>query len=479
MNAIQSTVKRVTLNSLWLLIGRAASHGLMLVFTVLVARSLGEAGLGRYAFIASVVFLGNVVTTFGMDTLLIREIATTRRTDTSVLPAAFVIEIVLSVAFIAVVFVAAGRLPNLNPETAGALTLYSFALVPLAVATVFSAVLRAYERMDLYLLFNLTTAVAQTAGAFFVFRAGGGLHALVWLLLVVEVIGAVVAGALCMRNLPESDLLRAAHRVTVRRIIGGLQPAMRAGGVLAALAILAVVYQRMGIFTLSLMTTDAMTGWYSAAARVTEAFKMLPYAVFGALFPVMSRRAFSDGEQTEPTATRVAAVEVFGDNYCVDTREKMVNGKTRHVASLHQHLIKSTVLDYYDLVVATLFGFALLASIGTTFFADFGINLLFGSGYAPAARALQILIWSLLPFVLTLKLSFELVAAGQEIKALYAMVATMGTAILLYLVLVPAYGLTGACWATVAAETAQAGILAATHRMGAQSLTVIAPEGQI
>lgn len=429
MSVIQSAARRITLNSLWLLIGRAASHGLMLIFTVLVARSLGEAGLGQYAFIASVVFLGNIVTTFGMDTLLIRDIAGTRRIDTTLLPAAFAIQIALSVAFIAVVSVVAERLAN-TIEMAGALKLYSLALLPLAVATIFSAVLRAYERMDLFLLFNLTKAVVQTGGAFVIFGTGGGLNALVWLLLLVEVIGALVAGALCANSIPEFELARVIKPLAIHRVVGTLPATIRAGGVLGILAILAVVYQRMGILTLSLMTTDAVTGWYSAAARVTEAFKMVPYAVFGALFPVMARQAFSDKDQ---------------------------------VITLEAGTVFSA--EHYNLAMGALLGFVLAASVGTTLLAEFGIDALFGSAYAPAAQALQILIWGLLPFVITLKLSFELVAAGREMKALYAMLATTVTAVVLYLVLVPAYGLAGACWATVLAETAQAGILAATHRL--------------
>ena len=49
----------------------------MALFTILLARSLGASGFGGYAFMASVVVIGNVLTTFGTDMHLIREIAVT------------------------------------------------------------------------------------------------------------------------------------------------------------------------------------------------------------------------------------------------------------------------------------------------------------------------------------------------------------------------------------------------------------------
>ncbi|MCA9926088.1 MAG: oligosaccharide flippase family protein, partial [Anaerolineales bacterium] len=70
---------RITQNAFWLLLARLGGQALMLLFTVLVARRLGEVGLGQYAFIAAMLFVGNVFTTFGMDTYLIREIARAER----------------------------------------------------------------------------------------------------------------------------------------------------------------------------------------------------------------------------------------------------------------------------------------------------------------------------------------------------------------------------------------------------------------
>ena len=57
------------------LAARLGAQALGLLFTAVLARALGEAGLGQFAFISAVLLIGNAVTTFGLDTLLIREVA--------------------------------------------------------------------------------------------------------------------------------------------------------------------------------------------------------------------------------------------------------------------------------------------------------------------------------------------------------------------------------------------------------------------
>src|SRR5690348_10935688 len=90
---------RLGRNSLWLLAARIGTQGLAVLFTVLLARRLGANGFGEYAFMAAVIFIGNTLTTFGTDMLLIRDIAA--RDDFSRLPAALFLQLALSVLFIA------------------------------------------------------------------------------------------------------------------------------------------------------------------------------------------------------------------------------------------------------------------------------------------------------------------------------------------------------------------------------------------
>jgi len=138
------------LNSLWLLIARLGSQAALALFTILIARQLGSAAFGEYAFVVTIVFIGNMVTTFGTDMILIRDIAA--RHDYSRLAPSLIIQLSLSALLIAVTFFA---------TTLAALKIYSLSLIPLAFFTVFTSMLRGQQRMDLYAILGMTTAVMQ------------------------------------------------------------------------------------------------------------------------------------------------------------------------------------------------------------------------------------------------------------------------------------------------------------------------------
>lgn len=130
-----SWLGRIGLSSFWLLAARILGQGLGLLFTALLARALGKEGLGQFAFLSAVLFVGNAATTFGLDTVLLREAAAARR-DTGAPPdtantigAVLLIQLALSSAFIALLWLVMPRLPNQTAATLPALRLMSLALV--------------------------------------------------------------------------------------------------------------------------------------------------------------------------------------------------------------------------------------------------------------------------------------------------------------------------------------------------------------
>ncbi len=404
--------RRIALNSLWLLLARLSSQGLAILFTALVAQYLGEAGLGRYAFVAAVIFLGNGLTTFGQDTLLIREVARAREAPTSRLAAALWVQLGLSLLFIGGVAMGARWLPDKTPDTILALRLYSLALIPMAFTTAFHALLRAHERMAPILIVQLISAALQAGGALAILRAGGDLIAVVLLLLAVHSLSALLAGVLCLQRLPGLGLRWRVPLPLVRSML-------RQGARIALVTTLMVAYQRLGVLLLSLLADDATTGWFAAAARITDAFKMAHYAYFGAIFPLMSRLAVG-GAPLAP--------------------EKLPQPIERgfHRASL-----------------GLLLGMGLAIGAGTTALAGPVVRLLYGPGYEPSIPALQLLIWSLIPFAVNVHVFFWLVSTGQEPIAARTTAIALGGTALLGMLLIPPLGLMGACAAILIGEVLQ------------------------
>ena len=413
---------------MWLLAARLVGQGLGLLFTAVLARALGQAGLGQFAFISAVVFIGNAVTTFGLDTLLIREVAASRpqqgashddaggtatQSVQQLISAVLLIQLALAAVFVAGLWLLAPRLPNQTPATLPALRLAALALFPLAFSTVDSALLRAHERMAHFLLFSLTTATALALGGLALAIGGGGLTAAAAVLVLAQGAGALAAAGLARRGLPGFR----------RRWVWPSPPvvgrALRLGAGLAALMLLSLLYQRSGVLLLSLLEGDTAAGAYSAAARVIEALKMLPAAFFGAMFPILAQGSRGDGSRR---AYRRAFLAL--------------------------------------LAVAVLMAAATMALAGPV------LALLFGPGYESAAGALRLMAWSLPPTVVAFKLSFDLVVAGRERAAAAGMALTLLVGGGLTAWLIGGYGLMGAALGLVAGEVAQVVILKTSEVCG-------------
>lgn len=385
----------VARNSFWLLVGRVAVAALNLLLTVLIARYLGEAGYGQYAFIASLAYLGNTASTFGMDTLVMRSAARDAADSSREATTALLLQLALSAGYIAVIVIA-----SLFWEgSRTALVVYLLILLPLALGTIYSALLRGVEKMALHAAYTLAGALLQVVGAGIVLWRGGDLLALAL---------AIVAGQTGATLLASWLVRRAGLRLTWGGISAEtLQTTLKASWTLALLAILAVFFAQLPIFTLRALTDDTSIGQFSAASRLVDGSKMVPAALFGALFPPLVRGA----------------------------------GRSLRYKRFFWGLVG-------------LFGFGVLGGVAL---ATPAVRLLY-DGYAASIPVLQILLVGLLPHLFRLRYSFELVTQGHERLALNDLALTVLVALPIYVGAVSLMGLRGAAWAVVATTALQAAL---------------------
>lgn len=395
---------RVGRNTLWLFFARLGSQGLMLVFTLVIAARLGEAGLGAYAFMSAVLFLGNVFTTFGTDMVILRSVAAAQ--DASLVPTALLLQLILSVVFIALVFAVGPALPNQGHDAVLGLQVFSLALIPMAFYTVISAALRGNERMDSYLWLNLVQVLAQLGLVWAFIRPGSSLLILALMLLFAQTASALLAAYFYMTQLPGVG----------RKSSGSLAALIAAAAPMAFLSILKVLYQRINVLLLSSMAGAEVTGYYSAALRPVEALQVGHVALLGALFPVMAR-SHAGGRAGNPRSN-----DLFS-------------------------------LAWWLLLVA-----GGLIALSLTLVADPLVNLLYGPAFEPAIPALRLLAWTFIPFSVNIYLSSELLSSGQERKVAFAFSVSLILLFSLNLAWIPRWGLLGASLAAFAAEVVQAGI---------------------
>lgn len=391
MIALRSAMHRVSLNTMWLFASRVISQGLSAITVIVLARMLGAEGLGQYAFTTSIIFVANALTTYGTDTLIIREVARDIAAASRMASASLLIQLALSGLTILIIWL------TFPPSD---LRLYSFVLIPLSFSTVYSAILRGSERMDAYMQFVVAVAWAQL---FFAIAFSRYLLLVLLGFIFAQIYGAVIVGLFAHNSVPELRIRWRIDPLTLRHIL-------IAGLPLVMLMVLSLLYQRMGIFMLSLLADDASTGQFSAAIRIIEAGKLLPAASLGALFPVLARREGSAVWRIDGTDAR-------------------------------------------------LFAYAVIVAVGLHVLAGWIIPTLFGSDYLPAVPVLQLLGWSLIPYVIAASISLRLVAAHRERVVLIAMCIVVPISLALFAMLVAHYGLHGAAVAMLISESLQASIL--------------------
>ena len=393
-------------NTLWVLSSRFGSQGLMVLFTILIARRLGSDGFGEYAFIAATIFLGNIVTTFGTDMLLIREIAS--HDDLSRLFEALLIQLVLSGLFVVGVFFLAPILPNQSPAAVLALQIYSLALFPLAFFTVFTTALRGKQKMDAYTVLNLFVSSLQVALVWLFINPGSSIVELAVLLLITQVAAAVLAGLICTLAIPR-------FWQSWRFSISPIPAVVRLSAPMALLGLLGILYQKLAIYMLSFMRGAEVTGWFSAALRAVEASKIIHLAAFTTLYPAMAQVQADLGSDDQSTG-------VFKWSW--------------------------------RLLLATAFVVAIVLFL----LAGPIVHFLYGNGYDPSVTGLRILTWTLVPYTVNTYLSLAYLATGGERWVMRVMSVGLITLAVLEALLIPYWGLTGACLGVVIAETVQTAV---------------------
>jgi O-antigen/teichoic acid export membrane protein len=197
--------------------------------------------------------------------------------------------------------------------------------------------------------------------------------------------------------------------------IKGVFPLFKLTLPFAALTLLLVLSQRLGVLTVSALLGNASTGIFSSVARVVDGLKLGHYAILGALLPVISRGTH-------------AARQSFRKGFFL------------------------------------LMGLTLLMAIGLSLFPRLVILILYGEKFSTAIPLLSLLGWSLLPYTISSFISYDLIARGRENTLVKATAISLVLFFVLYLWFISAYDLNGAIYAALVGEIIQAMIFAVVSR---------------
>lgn len=347
--------KRLSQNTLILLVSNGGSAVLSFLLAVLIGRFYGDIGLGVYASVLAWIFPLSFIVEFGFGTLITRDIAQHPDLASEYLRLTWQFRTLIGGCLIVILWVLS---PMLVDEPIG-IIISSPLIIILPAYSAYTAIFRAHQRMLSIGFLNLGMLISQvilTSFALFI-QAD-----ITWLFIINTLTSLgqlLVARWIYRRYFYEKT--KSTFTLRLRDLISQSRPFAIAG-------ILSAIQARFSILWLENISTPMIVGLFVASLRFIDGARMIPNALFGAIYPALS--ALSNNRR-----------------------------------ALHQLFLRMLLgLGIYGIIIAIFLGL----------FAEDILRFTFGEDFIPAKNALSIMGVMLISFVLRSGWSLYWYALGRE-----------------------------------------------------------------
>ena len=398
----EGTARRVARNALSGMGTSIVNKVIDFGFAILMARLLGADGIGRYAFAVVVTGYLEILSNFGLNAWVMREGAQRPDELARIGGSSLMLRLALWLTGIPVVIalLAYWRIQlGLADDAMLATLLLCSALVPSAVASTYSSMFYARERIEVPALLTVGTTLVKVALGVPVLAFGYGIVGLACLAIVNNCITAMTLGVLAGRVGIGARLRFSAAEA--RAMIGPAFPLMLNH-------FLQTVFFKIDAMLLQPIRGDRELGYYALANKFLDGTQIIPPAFTFAVFPLLSRLAASRADGMRGAYAFSLKLLVF---------------------------------------------IAVPIALTMTAAAEMLVRIVGGAAFLPdAANALRLLIW-FLPFSFANGLTqYALIAAGRQrtITLAFAIAAIFNVGA--NLVGIPIYGYRSAAVVTVLSE---------------------------
>jgi O-antigen/teichoic acid export membrane protein len=386
-------------NTLYIIAGRASNALFLFLLTLVVSRQLGPAIFGVFSFLTAVVVSANCLSSLGLDVWMVREITKAPEKAKQYLSSILGLKIGTSLITIALVFLIF-RATDLPENTLHLLWILSISLIFNTISQTL------WHYGDCFKEFVYHSSLWATSNI--IKSLVGVALVLFYLDLELLIIGIVFAEALAL----------ILSLYTIWKKFGQFAPQFQfsiwwnflsRSAPIGMGVIFSVLYFRLDIVMLQLMTDEKIVGFYSAAYRLFEVVIVLPHSLMIVLFPSLVEEFHADQRKFKTSFKKAFTVY---------------------------------------LVVGS--------SIALVFFSFSNeiIGLIYGEDFLFSVKILEILAIAIALSFLIFLLSNILIVSGREMINTWSLVGATALNITLNLVWIPEHGPLGAAWATVVCEMA-------------------------
>jgi len=400
----KSTIQRVLKNALTPMGASFLNKAIDTAFAMVMLRILGPEGQGKYGFAIFIVGYFEIVTNFGLDTLLTREVAKEPSQGNRYLSNTAILRllILLGVLPLLFVFLAVWRgLFALSWDTIAAILLLTLSLIPSNISAALSSLFRAHEKMEYPAAITTVSTILKVTLGLLALLLGYGFVGLAGVSVIVNLVTMFILLYLVMKTFfrPRLEF----NSPFSKEMLGLSYPLMINN-------LLATLFFRVDVTLLQPMKGNTVVGWYTAAYKFIDGVNIIPSTFTIAIFPIISR-------------------------FAQDARESLIKA--------------------YTLAVKALLIVSLPLALLVTFYAR-GLILIFGgSEYLPhSAIALSLLIWYAPVGFVNSVTQYLLIAINQQRFLTRAFLIGLAFNLVANLIFIPPYGYQAAAVITILSELA-------------------------
>ncbi|MDM8521400.1 oligosaccharide flippase family protein [Anaerolineales bacterium HSG6] len=397
-----SAIKRIAKNSLVPMVMALSNRVIDFAFAMLMLRILAPEGAGRYAFAVAFIGLTEILTRYGLGTLVTRDVAADRQQSNRYLANVTILRLYLwlvALPFMGTVLAMYLLFGSLTWDVVVTVAIFSIGTLFSNFSDGLTAVFYAHEKAEYPAAIASVTTLTRVSLGALVLLLGWG---------IIGLAVASVAANLVAFSMLSYILVTKLFRPQAESDSGLQREMMGESLPLMINHLLSTIFFRIDVFILSPTWGDNAVGYYNAAYKYIDGINVIPQYFTLAIFPLMSK-------------------------FATDSRESLVRA--------------------YLLSLRLLLLLAIPLAVGTPFIAYEMILFLAGEKFIPdSVIVLQLLIW-FLPFSFINQVTqYVLIAINQQRALTRAFIIGVLFNTITNLIFIPMYGYQAAAVTTILSE---------------------------
>jgi len=370
-------------------------YGLLSFFFIMyTARYLGARGFGVLSFALAFTLILDVLTNFGLNELIIREVARNKSLADKYLQNIVMIKLILAFITFGLIVVIL-KIFNYPRETTIVVYLLALSLIIGSFTRAFYSVFRAFEKMEYQAFGQVLTGCLMLCSVLFAISQNFNIigFALIYFCVSLVILAYAYIVIFFKFAKPKLEIDLSFWKSTIKK-----------AWPFFLLAFVSIIAFRIDMVMLSVMKGDEVVGWYGASYKLIEVLIFIPAAFVGSLYPVLSTLFLSSKESL--------------------------------------YLVYKKSFKYLSAV-------SIPIAVGTTILADKIILFIYQSEFIHSIIALQILIWAIPLIFLNYMFGTLLASVDRQKLAFIISFTCMLLNVALNLIFIPKYSYIAASIATL------------------------------